>query len=237
MTMEGTQRCADPAVMAEADVTRGMCAGEDDVPRGSMQPIRLVDSSAWYTMVRIAMLLACMVATATEIRYATSGGITKPTWVLVLFVNAWGWLDAVLRYPVLHEVKSFFVFKQALLGIGKVIWAIHLLVTAKRSNSSLLAVFLLNCIGPVLYFLLLPLDATPKEQQSAAAGACQADILLLCLAFLKHPQERRLFCKRLRARMDAYSSAFAAVSPRAEKALSGVLGRQYLRRCIAKRCV
>ena len=42
-----------------------------------------------------------------------------PMDLVSLFVNLWGGLDALLRFPAAHEIKSFFATKQFALLVTK----------------------------------------------------------------------------------------------------------------------
>lgn len=127
--------------------------------------------------VRGALLAVLAAATLAELGMCAAGHLQPWMAALILLINAWGPLDAVLRYPAVHDVDTFFTVKQVLLlcvklvsfpfGFAELLDSLHLLV----------ALSLLNFVAlPVLYLVALPLDQSPEEQQRAAKGVPDVDL-------------------------------------------------------------
>ena len=65
--------------------------------------------------VRAVMFLLLSVIMAVEVGLAATGITSASTAYWSAFVNVWGGFDALLRYPVAHDLGSIFGIKQLLL--------------------------------------------------------------------------------------------------------------------------
>merc|ERR1719210_1753110 len=106
-------------------------------------------------------LLSC--ATAVELGLSLFG--LTPCWValLTVFVNTWGGLDAILRYPMVHDSESLFAMKQLVLVALKTAAYIACMILSVLDGRSgfvpFLAVLLLDVWGlPLLYLMAIPCD-------------------------------------------------------------------------------
>jgi hypothetical protein len=113
--------------------------------------------------VQSTMLSILGAATFCEVCFSLSG-LTRP-WVIAvaLAVNLWGWLDALLRFDVAHDVKSCFAAKQLLCLVVKTLSYAFGIVGLREHIGKFLMVLLINIWGlPVLYLMALPLHPTGK---------------------------------------------------------------------------
>lgn len=86
--------------------------------------------------------------------------VTHPTAVAVcMFVNFWGALDAVLRFPATHCLETFFGVKQVGLFGAKASAFVISALSFPVSIPTLMALLLLDVLGvPLLYLMALPTD-------------------------------------------------------------------------------
>lgn len=114
-------------------------------------------------LVRAVMVFLLSGATAVELSLSLFG--LTPFWVtlLTVFVNTWGGLDAILRYPMVHDSESLFAMKQLLLVALKTAAYIACMILSVLDGRSgfvpFLAVLLLDVWGlPLLYLMAIPCD-------------------------------------------------------------------------------
>lgn len=113
--------------------------------------------------IRSAMLLILCATTACELAFASNELIRPWVAVVVLIVNIWGGLDALLRFPADHAFESFFSLKQFLLLAAKTL-SYGFGIGGFRHHLAIFIVSLLVIVWslPVLYLMAMPLD--PSEQ-------------------------------------------------------------------------
>mmetsp|Transcript_51001 Transcript_51001/g.95463 ORF Transcript_51001/g.95463 Transcript_51001/m.95463 type:complete len:227 (-) Transcript_51001:184-864(-) len=113
--------------------------------------------------IRAVMFVALFAVTCTEIGLLISGVVGLRTTLLALFVNCWGGLDALLRFPAAHDLESWFSAKQFCLLLVKTVTYAFGFIGFRMHIGKFIALILLNVWGlPVLYLMALPLD--PCEQ-------------------------------------------------------------------------
>jgi len=138
--------------------------------------------------VRAAMFAILAVATSLEFSLAAFGVMHWWVAVVSLIANLWGGVDALLRYPVSHQIDSFFVLKQFVLLVVKTLAFAVGMVTFRNSPAVMLAVLPGFVWGlPLLYLMALPMD--PAEQVSRD-DATNVDIALRVWKFAVNPLER-----------------------------------------------
>ncbi|CAK9101970.1 unnamed protein product [Durusdinium trenchii] len=73
----------------------------------------------WYRRARLLLGLAAVVLTGLD-NYLWCWN-QAPRWLLgtLVLLTGWGWGDAVLRFPLIHDIDSFFTIKQVVLTVGK----------------------------------------------------------------------------------------------------------------------
>lgn len=179
--------------------------------------------------VRLVMMGILTAATAGEMGLCAHGLTT--TWVasMSLFVNLWGGLDALLRFPASHEFESFFSTKQFLLLVLKTFGYAFGINEFRQHIGAFLMVLLIVIWGlPVMYLMALPLD--PAEQV-AADERDDVDLVLRvwqlttcqnerqrCLRGCKKWLHRRLFAATQRSPIAKI--ALCAASPHYRRAFS-----------------
>eukprot|EP00928_Gymnodinium_smaydae_P024438 TRINITY_DN19772_c0_g1_i1.p1 TRINITY_DN19772_c0_g1~~TRINITY_DN19772_c0_g1_i1.p1 ORF type:complete len:249 (+),score=40.60 TRINITY_DN19772_c0_g1_i1:98-844(+) len=156
---------------------------------------------------RSALCAALAAATAVEVSLCLLGFLRWWMVLVFLVLNAWGPLDAVLRYPVMHDVDTFFAMKQLLLLCAKLVSLSFGFVDLLSSMPLLLALSMLDFfVLPALYLMALPLDQSPEEQRRAARNVLDVDILLRAARAARDPSRRDLWLRRLRrCALDAHS--------------------------------
>ncbi|CAK8999813.1 unnamed protein product [Durusdinium trenchii] len=113
--------------------------------------------------IRAVMFIMLFAVTSTEIGLVLFGVVGIKTTLLAMFVNLWGGLDALLRFPAAHDLESWFSAKQFCLLLVKTICYAFGFIGFRQHIGKFIALILLNVWGlPVLYLMALPLD--PCEQ-------------------------------------------------------------------------
>jgi len=179
--------------------------------------------------VRNAMVGILAASTAGEMALCAHG--LTSTWVaaISLFVNLWGGLDALLRFPASHDFESFFASKQFLLVILKTFSYAFGINEFRQHIGAFLMVLLIIVWGlPVMYLMALPLD--PAEQV-AADERDDVDLVLRvwqlttcqkerqrCLGGCKKWLHRRLYAASQRSPIAKI--ALCAASPHYRRAFS-----------------
>uniref|UniRef100_A0A7S1WVF9 Uncharacterized protein n=1 Tax=Alexandrium catenella TaxID=2925 RepID=A0A7S1WVF9_ALECA len=131
---------------------------------------------------------------------------------LVLVANAWGLLDAVVRFPVVHDLDTPFSVKQLALLLCKVAACAFGFVDVHGSKVSIFTSLLVNIIAmPLIYFLALPLE---EEEAAAPAGrVVDVDIAVRLVQILSDTQERQEFLLGFRRRARVSLAWLARTSP------------------------
>lgn len=136
--------------------------------------------------IRAAMFSMLAVAVTAELLISHS---IMRRWVVgvVLFTNVWGGLDALLRYPSVYDLDSFFSVKQLGLLLAKSFsYAIGIIHFKLHVAVSLIVLLLISWGLVVVYLMALPPDA--------AAGGCaddDADLLVRLWRLAVSSDERR----------------------------------------------
>jgi hypothetical protein len=160
--------------------------------------------------VRSMMLTFLAVAMMCELGFWQCGLIQ--TWVLMvsLLVNLWGWLDALLRFPVVHEVDSLFGAKQGLLLVVKTLsYGFGIIELREHIGAFLLMVFLDIWGPPVLYLMALPL----RPSKQAALDTCDVDLTVRMWRLTTCRCERQRFVRSCRHLLDRCLFAVSQHSP------------------------
>jgi len=147
-------------------------------------------------------LLACNLCVELSICNSYFAWWVVPTMV---FIALWGSLDAVLRFPIMHSLTSFFTLKQLMLLVAKSVCYVLGVNSYRRHSGGVLWVcvmILLNVIGlPIMYMLAFPYDF---ENADEVASASDADIVVKVMYMVANPKGR-LECRFMLRRwaMDA----------------------------------
>lgn len=146
--------------------------------------------------VRSMLLTILVAATLGELVFSLSG-LTQP-WVtaVMLIVNVWGWLDALLRLRAVHDAISLFTAKQLLLLVAKTLSYAFGIIGLRQHLGKFVMLVMMDIWGlPVLYLMALPID--PAERAGAASEDKDEDVDLLVrlwrMATCK--KERKRWCR------------------------------------------
>lgn len=123
-----------------------------------------------------------------EVSIWLSGAVRPWVILIVLITNAWGMLDAFLRFPIIHDIDSLFGLKQvALIAIKMVGY-----VLGFRSIGLYVGWFILVILTCVLTLPILWLTALPFGDNSiyAKTDAVDEDLALRLWKVAKNPVER-----------------------------------------------
>jgi hypothetical protein len=116
--------------------------------------------------VRLAMLSVLGFASILEVEFAAYGLTCSWVAAVSVFVNLWGSLDALLRFPASHDLESLFAAKQFILLMAKTFAYAFGINNFRHHVGAFLVILLILIWGlPVLYLMALPLD--PAEQVAA----------------------------------------------------------------------
>jgi hypothetical protein len=169
----------------------------------------------WYDRVRIFFVFLAIVSMCIDFtvwHMYHSGGIMLS---LMLVINFWGWLDAALRFPAMHDVESFFTLKQVILMWVKVFWHVGIFYNAGLSDFGwgaflLVILFVANdIIAPAIYLNNLPLDDCLQFQEEVHSMAMvkNEDIIVRIWRPLKSMGIRGTFRKFQRFVVEAASES------------------------------
>lgn len=146
-------------------------------------------------------------------------------WMLpvILVTNTWGFMDAVLRFPVLHDFGTAFALKQILLLLLKVACAVYSLADFQDHWVWRYLVVLMNLfVLPMFYFLALPLEGAPKEYRLAASQVEDVDIAVRSLRLVYNRDARNGLVLACRRRWHKVTLDVAAGSKLTSRVLKGV---------------
>mmetsp|Transcript_57560 Transcript_57560/g.124461 ORF Transcript_57560/g.124461 Transcript_57560/m.124461 type:complete len:291 (-) Transcript_57560:70-942(-) len=170
--------------------------------------------------VRAIMLCVLGPAVAAELSLVWIQQFYKWMILVLLLINFWGPLDAVLRYPVVHDFETLFSLKQILLIIAKITSYAFGLKDFYAGRFWFFGLLMLNIMGlPILYFLALPLDDSPEEQRSARESVVDEDIALRVARLMTDAEERRSSWRACRRRAHVLAISAASASPLLGKVL------------------
>jgi len=181
--------------------------------------------------VRSTMLAILVVAMLCELGFWQCG--LTHWWVLVvsLLVNLWGWFDALVRFPVVHDVNSVFAVKQCLLLVTKTLSYGFGLVSLRQHMSEFVLILFLFIWGlPVLYLMALPLHSG----EQAATDACNVDLTVRMWRLSTCRWERQRFLRSCRHWIDRRLYSVSLHSPVLKIALCA--SSPVYRRAFSKGC-
>jgi len=144
--------------------------------------------------VRRCLLLIVAGLTCTEGFFVWNGSLRSWILIPILLVNGWGYLDAVLRFPVIHELDSTFTAKNLILLALKVSMLGFGFRNLTRPNNAAAMVFFVitNVLGmPAFYLIGLPLDSDNAEQRMAAHDVKDVDLSQKAYALITSSETRK----------------------------------------------
>eukprot|EP00971_Amphidinium_carterae_P163008 3231899-Amphidinium_carterae.1 len=149
-------------------------------------------SQGEFKKVRMVLHAVLLVQSVAEIAVWSNGKV--PSWMLVpiMITNTCGMLDAIWRYPILHNIDSAFTCKQILVAILRVNMYIVGWNGLRRDFGWFLLWLLAAVLTlPCLYVFALPLaDSRCQHMKNSAVNE---DILLRLWRLVSNPVARRQF--------------------------------------------
>jgi len=145
--------------------------------------------------IRRVMALVLFAAVVTQVLFATCGFIHPWVAKLSVFIDVWGGLDAILRYPARHELESFFSAKQFSLQATKVVAYVGGFRHMREHTAKFAAGLLFNHWGlSFLYLAALAVGCPCAEDEER-----DVDLALRAwrvVAYPKHRSECYISCQR-----------------------------------------
>lgn len=114
---------------------------------------------------------------------------------VVLLANGWGMLDALLRYPIAHDLDTPFGIKQLVLFMMKFVGYIAGLRADMEAGWLMLCVWSNVLTLPLLWLMAVPVEVQQKH------SSVDADIAIRLFQLFSRPEERArvsTLCKRVR---------------------------------------
>jgi len=144
--------------------------------------------------VRNFLLLSVALQTLVEGGLVWMGSLRSWFFVPMILINCWGFLDAVLRFPVVHDIESAFTLKNILLLAFKM--ATILFSSMSLDNpvnmARMVALLMTNLIVcPCLYLIGLPLGADQQNQREAAHDVNDVDMAQSAYRLITSSEQRR----------------------------------------------
>ncbi|CAK0809586.1 unnamed protein product [Prorocentrum cordatum] len=150
----------------------------------------IVEHRPYPETTRLAFFLIVVTLTTVELHHVWIGRMCGWMAWVILVGNIWGLLDAVLRFPVVPNLRSFFTLKQCLIATFKVVCFRYSFEPLIVENMMwLLALLIVNAWLPIMYVAALPFgDAV--EQRLAAHDVVNVDLALRIIGPATSQQRR-----------------------------------------------
>mmetsp|Transcript_75162 Transcript_75162/g.148740 ORF Transcript_75162/g.148740 Transcript_75162/m.148740 type:complete len:204 (-) Transcript_75162:71-682(-) len=146
--------------------------------------------------------------------------ITRWWWAIVIIVHSiWGWLDAILRFPKLHDLESLFALKHICLILIKMPLLAFAMKNLQKHVLQFIGLLFMNMVLPVIYLIMLPLDDDPIHQRMYSHGVVNEDIAIRICRFFANPASNWFRCKR---KAEATLLGLVSRSPRAAEMARGL---------------
>mmetsp|Transcript_36946 Transcript_36946/g.81099 ORF Transcript_36946/g.81099 Transcript_36946/m.81099 type:complete len:224 (-) Transcript_36946:76-747(-) len=139
--------------------------------------------------IRGALLFFLLLESCVEVAVWSCGAVKAWVIVIVVLANCWGMLDALLRYPVVHDVDTFFSVKQAVLIVSKFAgYGLGFKNMSKHAGWFILMVLVCIFTVPVLWLTALPIGDFTRVHQKH--GRVDVDLAVRIWRFISDPTER-----------------------------------------------
>lgn len=158
--------------------------------RNTLQSQRLPSTSPTRNLCDAPLSWLLALFTLFESCFCYSGLVNGKAFLVLVLCNAWGMLDAVLRFPAVHDIDTFFSMKQLVLLVVKTLcYSLGFREISKSVGWFLMSVFGNVWAVPLLYLMALPIG--DSSAQCADLGERDVDILLKMYRFCTNPSKRR----------------------------------------------
>jgi len=145
----------------------------------------------WRMKRYIFLVALCIVSLAEFKACFWTAAMRLPAVVVMMVATLWGHLDAVLRFPVLHDPESFFVIKVCACWLLKILCLALGFKELTRDSLTLLAFIVVEVVVlPGTYLLSLPLDDCLLTQRAAAYDVTDVDIAVRVWTLIIDGRER-----------------------------------------------
>eukprot|EP00397_Hematodinium_sp_SG-2012_P020550 GEMP01021176.1.p1 GENE.GEMP01021176.1~~GEMP01021176.1.p1 ORF type:complete len:218 (+),score=21.96 GEMP01021176.1:83-736(+) len=109
--------------------------------------------------------------------------------------NIWGMYDAIARYPVVHDVDSFFTLKEIVIVAGKTIgYSVGFRNIGRMAGWFLLCLFVNVWFLPLMYLMALPIGDV--QLQHAKSDVTDEDVIVRILNF-RRKECRLIYIRKL----------------------------------------
>mmetsp|Transcript_35683 Transcript_35683/g.65450 ORF Transcript_35683/g.65450 Transcript_35683/m.65450 type:complete len:226 (-) Transcript_35683:92-769(-) len=165
-----------------------------------------------FKRVRRTLYAFLCVQLVAEICIWMSGVVRSWMLIVVMITNAWGMLDAFLRYPLVHDIDSIFGLKQVLMITARVcLYALGFRSIAK--NAGWFVLLLLTCVFtlPILWLTALPIGDSSCYHMKH--GVVDKDIAVRIWSMVSTPAERKELLVRIRVLTRSTVVELARVAP------------------------
>ncbi|CAE7217779.1 unnamed protein product [Symbiodinium sp. CCMP2592] len=116
--------------------------------------------------VRRILIVVVLVLTLEETLLCLGGAISFRSLVVIFICNIWGHLDASLRYPIVHDLDSFFALKQLFLVLLKTAgYLLGFRDITKNLGWVVLALLVNVCTVPIVWLTALPIGDVSSYHQ------------------------------------------------------------------------
>jgi len=170
-------------------------------------------------LARTALFVVWVVATGLELCCWWAKFTTWWMAVATIVHSIWGWLDAILRFPKLHDVESLFTLKHVCLMLLKMLLLAFGMTNLQKNALYFLGLLFLNMMLPVIYLLMLPLDDEAVYQRIYSHGVVDEDIAIRMFRVLANPTQNWFKCKR---QAEAAFFGLMSKSPKATEVARGL---------------
>lgn len=149
----------------------------------------------YYEQTRFVLFVIVTLLTIYETYLIWAGVMCEWMYLPLLICNLWGYMDAVYRFPLVHEAFSRFHLKMLSVLLLKIAFIPACLPNIGRNIHNaltLLALILWNLIAlPGLYIAALPVDSSDQEMREAAHDVVDVDPVARALQFVTDKEFRK----------------------------------------------
>mmetsp|Transcript_2707 Transcript_2707/g.6360 ORF Transcript_2707/g.6360 Transcript_2707/m.6360 type:complete len:221 (+) Transcript_2707:36-698(+) len=141
------------------------------------------------------------------------GGVV-PTWTFAVlqFCNVWGLFDAFLRFPIVHDLDSFFAAKQVFLILFKVTGYLLGFRSLTKHLAWVVLILLLNvCTVPIVWLTALPIGDVNSYHQKH--DVTDQDLALRLWCALMVPSERAVAVAHIKGSVRKFLASAAIAVP------------------------
>eukprot|EP00435_Cladocopium_sp_Y103_P031876 s1184_g8.t1 len=148
----------------------------------------------WYNRVRVCFGVSAVFLTCVDLLLWQRNQASKKFLIFLVFSNLYGWTDAVLRFPLMHDLDSPFSIKHLFLLLLKLAWLLLVFTHKKAAPIAFVVQAMLTMVMPMLYAMCLPLDEPDTVYNVLKPHYVDADVCVRLCRFLRNPRENLEDC-------------------------------------------